>query len=96
MDVIVSDSARDFVAAHGGVAYVRPHSYRCCTGALTFLDIDMSPPADSERFSATDTKDVDIRFLLSPLGAPSQLVIDTRGRKRHRLVAYWDGCAYKA
>jgi hypothetical protein len=96
VDVVVSDSARDYLVAHGGVAFVRPHSFRCCSGALTLLDIDISAPADAERFSPTDAKDVDIRFLMSSLGAPSQLVIDTKGRKRHRLVAYWDGCAYKA
>jgi hypothetical protein len=34
--------------------------------------------------------------LAGPLGEPRELVIDTRGRLRRRLVAYWDGCAFKA
>ena len=96
MDVIISDSARDYLAAHGGVAYVRPHSFRCCSGALTSLDIDVNAPVDAGRFSPTISRDVDVRFLVSPVGAPSQLTIETRGRKRPHLVAFWDGCAFKA
>jgi hypothetical protein len=97
MDVVVSDSARDYVATHGGVAYVRAHSHRCCSaGSLTLLDIDVSAPKDAERFSATEGNGVDVRFLAGPLGEPRELVIDTRGRLRRHLVAYWDGCAFKA
>lgn len=96
MDVSVSDSARDYLAAHGGVAYVRPRSFRCCSGGLTSLDIDVNPPIDADRFSQTRAKDVDVRFLLSPVGAPNELTIETRGRKRPHLVAFWDGCAFKA
>ena len=96
MEVIVSDSARVYLAAQGGVAFVRPRSYKCCSGALTTLNVDVSPPVDADRFSPTDAIDVDVRFLESPVGAPSQLTIDTRGRRHKRLVAYWDGCAFKA
>ncbi len=97
MDVVVSDTARRYLTDHGGVAFVRAHSHRCCSaGSLTLLDIDVTVPADVDRFSAMDVKGVDVRFLAGPLGAPRELVIDTRGRLHRHLVAYWDGCAFKA
>lgn len=97
MEVVVSDSARAYLAAHGGVAFVRAHSHRCCSaGSLTLLDIDVDTPIDAERFSATDANGADIRFLDSALGAPAHLLIDTRGRLRPHLVAYWDGCVFKS
>ncbi len=96
MDVVVSESARDYLAAHGGVAFVRAHSYRCCSaGSLTMLDIDTRVPDDADRFVSTDTRDVDVRFFSGMQGAPEQLIIDTRGHLRRRLVAFWDGCAFK-
>ncbi len=96
MDVVVSDSARDYLAGHGGVAYVRAHSHRCCSaGTLTLLDIDASAPKDAEHFRAGGGGSVDVRFLAGPLGEPRELVIDTRGRVRRHLVAYWDGCAFR-
>jgi hypothetical protein len=96
MEVVVSDSARDYLAAHGGTAFVRAHSYRCCSaGSLTLLDIATDAPSDAEQFVVTDTQDLDIRLFVGGLGAPRQLVIDTRGRRRSHLVAYWDGCAFK-
>jgi hypothetical protein len=97
MEVVVSDSARDYLAAHGGTAFVRANSHRCCSaGSLTLLDIDTDAPSDAVRFAVTDMPGLDIRFFVGTLGAPRQLVIDTRGRLRRHLVAYWDGCAFKA
>jgi hypothetical protein len=96
MNVVVSDSARDFLAAHGGVAYVRAHSHRCCSaGSLTLLDIDTRAPEDAHRFVAMDTREVDVRFFMGVQGAPEELIIDTRGHLRRRLVAFWDGCVFK-
>jgi hypothetical protein len=96
MEVVVSDSAQDYLADHGGVAFVRANSRRCCSaGTLTLLDVDVRTPSDAERFSATGAKGVDIRFLAGAQGSPDQLVVDTRGRLRRHLVAYWDGCAFK-
>jgi hypothetical protein len=96
MEVVISDSARDFLGDHGGVAFVRAHSYRCCSaGSLTLLDIETSAPSDAEHFSAIEVNDVDVRYLVGPLGTPRQLIIEIRGRLRPHLVAYWDGCAFK-
>ncbi|MGA7833888.1 MAG: hypothetical protein WCA31_01625 [Acidimicrobiales bacterium] len=96
MEVVLSDSAREFLVGHGGVAFVRAHSYRCCSvGSLTLLDIDTRAPKDADCF-VTTTCDVDVRILLAAHGAPDQLIIDTRGRLRPRLVAFWDNCAFKA
>jgi hypothetical protein len=96
MDVVISDSARDFLAEHGHVAYIRAHSHRCCSaGSLTLLKVETNAPSDAEHFSAFHVNDVDVRYLVGPLGAPSQLIIETRGRLRPHLVAFWDGCAFK-
>ncbi len=95
MQVVISDSAKEYVQAHGGVAYVRTHSHHCCSGTLTLLDVWTKPPKDVEGFDATDCEGVEVQFLSGVGGRPEELVIELRGRKRQHLVAYWDGCAFK-
>jgi hypothetical protein len=36
-----------------------------------------------------------VRYHGDPEKGPHVLTIDVRGRRRRRLVSYWDGCAYK-
>ena len=52
MDVVITEKARDFATAHGGVVYVRSHSHRCCSGPITLLDTTTEEPADSGDYGA--------------------------------------------
>lgn len=96
MEVQISDPARRYVVSRGGKVYVRTHSYRCCSaGSLTLLDAETTPPPDELNFDHVDCGDVNVAYFGGKNGRPEQLLIEMRGRFRPRLVAYWDGCAFK-
>jgi hypothetical protein len=96
VDVIVSDGARDYVKTHGGVVYVSTHAHRCCHGAITLLDTTTAAPGGGEEvFRSVGDGEIDVRFRGDPGREPHQLVIELRGRRRDKLVSYWDGCAFR-
>ncbi len=97
MEVLVSEAAAEFAGARGGVVYVRSHAHRCCSGPITLLDVTTEEPVDAEAFVPVGTEGLTVRYLGAAEGGPHVLTIDVRGRgrRRRRLVSYWDGCAYK-
>lgn len=95
MQVVVSDEARELAATHGGVVYVRSHAHRCCAGPLTLLDVTTKTPLDAGDFVPVDAGGLTVRYHGDPEDGPHVLTIDVRGRRRRRLVSYWDGCAYR-
>ncbi|MGO9195589.1 MAG: hypothetical protein ACLQK4_00490 [Acidimicrobiales bacterium] len=95
MDTVVSDEAREYVKARGGVVFVRAHSHQCCHGSTTFLDTTTKPPRDRDDFVSVSTDEIDVRFLGSSAGEPHELVIELRGVLRRHPVSYWDGCLFK-
>jgi hypothetical protein len=95
MDVVVSDTAKEFVRARGGTVYVKAHAHTCCSGTMTLLDVNTKPPKDASSYVTTDSPDVDVKYRGGPGNQPHQLMIEVRGVLRQHLVAYWDGCAFK-
>ena len=95
MQVVISDDARQLAGAQGGVVYVRSHAHRCCAGPLTLLDVTTEAPPDAGEFVPVDAGGLTVRYHGDPESGPHVLTIDVRGRRRRRLVSYWDGCAYK-
>jgi len=98
MDVVVSDEAKDFIAARGGVVHVRSHSHRCCTGPITLLDTTTAPPedpADPGVPVGAGAAGLTVRYHGEVAAGPHVLTIELRGRRRRRLVSFWDGCAAK-
>lgn len=71
-----------------------PHSQRCCTGALTTLDVKIAAPDEAARYERFEDDGM-IVFYSSARGAhPDELVLKLKGSRRQRLEALWDGCAY--
>jgi hypothetical protein len=95
VEVLVSDAAKEYVKAHGGTAFVRAHSHRCCTGPLTLLDVTTAPPRDDSEFESATDNGVEVRLLGGTGTRPNQVVIELRGVLRRRPVAYWDGWAFR-
>jgi hypothetical protein len=95
MDVVVSEEARTFVRRLGGTVFVDPHTHRCCAGAMTILSTATDEPGDADEFTSLGVDGIDVQFRRGPEGLPHQLTIELRGVLRRRLVASWDGCAYR-
>jgi hypothetical protein len=95
VEVLVSETAKEYIRAHGGAVFVRAHAHHCCSGSLTLLDTKTDPPRDLAHFESVDAGDVDAWFHGGTSGRPDQLVIELRGVFKRHPVAYWDGCALK-
>jgi hypothetical protein len=94
-DVELSDQAREYVAARGGTLFLRVRHNRCCSGGLTFLDAATSAHRESDRYETLRGEDPEIRLFHLGSILPTKVSVEVRGRIRPRLVAYWDGCAYR-
>jgi hypothetical protein len=64
---------------------------------MTMLAITTTPPADAEAYGVVDGSSPEVRYRgsLVPGNSPEEIVILLKGRQRQRLVALWDGCAYR-
>jgi hypothetical protein len=90
-----SEEVRLFVLARGGTLYLHVRKTRCCSGALTFLDADVEPRRDRDRYLSCASERLEVRLLDAGVGLPRQISVEVRGRRRPHLVAYWNGCAYR-
>ena len=93
MRLVASPEAIAFVRARGGRLFVWTESTRCCSGLSTRLKAQTEP--DSERaFRRVPSDQIDV-FFPERLGRlPEELHLELRGRRRQRIEAYWDGCAW--
>ncbi len=95
MRVIASEEVRANVEANGGVLYVKAHRRQCCSGPMTVLDTSVREPADATGYRAFDSGGFQVRFRTCGPAEPDELVVEMKGLRRKRPVAYWDGCAFK-
>lgn len=95
MEVVIDERARQFVRTGGGTAFVRAVVQRCCSGNLRSLEIQTDEPRDAADFEVVLSSDVEVRYFSRSSRQPNQLVIEVTGRRRPRLAAYWDGCAFE-
>jgi hypothetical protein len=96
VDVVLSAEAKDLISAGGGVVYVRSHEHRCGRGGpLVLLDIATDPPPDADAFEPVLVDDISVRYHGDGMDKPHVLTIEVHGIVRRRLMAYWDGCAYR-
>jgi hypothetical protein len=91
MRVEASPEAVGFVREHGGKLYVWAKRARCCHGSITYLETSSEP---GERpYRRVDAEGIEL-YLDARLAEPEELVIETSGRRRKHVHAYWNGCAY--
>jgi hypothetical protein len=95
MRVVSSEQVRSYVEAHGGVLYVNAHRRQCCSGSMTVLDSSTREPSDTTGYRAFDSGGLALRLFTGGAGEPDELVIEMKGLRRKRPVAYWNGCAFK-
>ena len=95
MRVIASDDVRSYVESHGGVLYVNTHRRQCCSGSTTVLDSSTRAPADLTGYRSFEVTGWAVRLHTGGASEPDELVIEMKGLRRKRPVAYWNGCAFK-
>ena len=91
MRVEASPEAVRLVEEQGGRLFVWAKRARCCHGTMTYLETSSEP---GERpFRRVDAEGIEL-YLDARLAEPDELVIETSGRRRKHVHAYWNGCAY--
>jgi hypothetical protein len=92
MRLVAAPGVAERVREEGGRLFVWPKTTRCCRGRLTYLEAATQAPAGVFRRVAGDGFEVflDARMRRSP----DELHVELHGRRRSRLAAYWNGCAY--
>ncbi len=95
MRVVVSDEVREYVEENGGVLYVSANRRQCCSGAMTVLDASTRTPANPEAYVPAEPGNPQVRYRTGDATEPDELVIEMKGVRRKRPVAYWNGCAFK-
>jgi hypothetical protein len=90
--VVASAEAVDFVRKRGGRLYVWVTTDRCCRGAHARLRASTELEAERD-FAPVPAEGFDLYF--ARMGRePKELHVDVRGRRRRRIEAYWDNCAW--
>lgn len=91
MRVVASPEARVLIGERGGCLFVWAKTSRCC-GAITFLQASTDGP--KREFRHVEADGIDVYLAAGIREPPEELQIEVRGRRRRRLEAYWDDCAY--
>jgi len=92
MRVVASSQAVQRVQGEGGKLFVWGKSVRCCSGKLTYLEAATEAPEREFRPVGGDGFEVFLDARLARV--PEELHVELHGRRRPRLAAYWNGCAY--
>ena len=92
--VSLGPGVREHVRAEGGSLCLRARSTTCCSGALVFFETSLGPPSPSVT-RTWQVEGIDVHLIGSLRLWPDEIEIELRGRRRIRLAAYFDGCAYR-
>ncbi len=96
MRVTATPEARSFIQEHGGWLFVWWTDHSCCGGRLTLLDASTESARSDRRFDRVEAEGFTLFLAAGRRAYPDELVIELKGRKRRRVEAYWNGCAYVA
>ena len=92
MRLVAAHGVAERVRQDGGRLFVWPKTAGCCRSRVTYLKVATAAPPGVFRRVAGDGFEV---FLDARLRhAPEELHVELHGRRRPRLAAYWNGCAY--
>ena len=93
MRVVTTDAALDLIRARGGRLYVWVKTNRCCARGIHTLATAHEPPRGREfrRIDGATGFDLFVSSRLRTL--PAELHVE-RARRRARVDAFWDGCAW--
>ena len=91
--VVATSEAVEFIRARGGRLWVWPrHPVR--PGLVTLDAATDRPPGELAFVTVPHKSDFDLFLDARGWGEPDFLDVDLRGRRRQRVVAFWNGLAY--
>jgi hypothetical protein len=91
--VQATSQAIEFIREHGGRLNVWVSGAACC-GGTRFIESSTEPPPDDIRFLRVDHSEFELYVRPAGDQLPDELHVDLKGRRRPRVEAYWNGCAY--
>lgn len=92
MELRISREARRLIAEGGGKLYVYP-GMACC-GGTRYVKTSTHPPQDMAGGRAMEFDGIGIWIKPANGALPEVLEVETRGRRRQKLEAYWNGLAF--
>ncbi len=95
MKVVISPQAAGVLRERGGHLFVWASGHVCC-GGTRFIESATEAPRDMGGFERVAFDG--IQLFVRPVGGrlPDELHLDLKGRRRPRVRAYWNGCAFLA
>ena len=93
MRVVASPEVAEVVRAQGGRLFVWTELQRCC-GPATYLKTAVEPPGETRRFTLVDADGFALHFDPGRMSPPDELHLEVKGRRKRRVEAYWNGCAF--
>jgi hypothetical protein len=93
MKVIAGPEVVQLIEEQGGQLYVWTDPHSCCSGQMTFLLAGPRPPL-GRLFRRFDAEGFELWFDPGSMDPPDELHLDVKGRRKKRVAAYWNGCAF--
>jgi hypothetical protein len=93
MRIVSSEQAAEVIRSEGGRLYAWTDPHRCCSGGVTLLQT-ASEPRPGRRFTRFQADGFELWFDPAGRELPDELLLDVKGRRRKRVEAYWNGCAF--
>jgi hypothetical protein len=91
--LVADERTRRFLAEQGNKVYVWPSRHRCCGGTLTLVRCATEQP-DGRAFERAEIDGVGLYLDRDFDTQPDEIHVNLKGRRRPRLEAYWNGCAF--
>ena len=92
MNISASPEATEFVRAHGGRLFVWAGT--ACCGGTRFVESSTDSPIHEEGFIRVDGPSFAVYVREAGGRLPEELEVRVRGRRRPRVEAFWNGCAF--
>jgi hypothetical protein len=94
VNVNASPDVAALVGQRGGRLFVWADRMACCGGDVRVLSTAADPPRGPHHFRLFDADGFHLFFDPGRLAEPDELQLAVRGRRRPRIEAFWDGCAF--
>lgn len=93
--VVLGEGVAEFARLRGGAIRLSLRESRCCSGVLAYLDATAGAPTPTPIGRTWVVEGVEVDLVSPMRRSPERIDVELRGRRRPRLAAYLDGCAFR-